>query len=187
VTSVRVLVPGTAPATVQIGVTDASGQAGGSSLQVDIQPGVATEVPLTGLVPGTYSLKLTADQPIVAAAQSSAAGAAGRDFSWFASSDSLTDEFLVATADGPSPQLNLVNTGSTGATYTVTPEQGEPLTVTVPAGGAATLAVTAAERYLVSGGESTVASVAYSGDGLLAAFALSQAGPLAAPIRVYPR
>ena len=187
VTSVRVLVPGPKAATVQVGVTDASGQAGGSSLQVDIQPGVATEVPVTGLAPGTYSLKLTADQPIVAAAQSSAAGSAGRDFSWFASSDSLTDEFLVATADGPSPQLNLVNTGSAGATYTVAPEQGEPLTVTVPAGSAATLAVAAGQRYLVSGGESTVASVAYSGDGLLAAFALSQAGPLAAPIRVYPR
>jgi len=187
VTTVRVLVPGTAAATVQVGVTDASGQANGSSLEVDIQPGVATEVPLTGLASGTYSLKLTSDEPIVAAAQSSAAGSAGRDFSWFASSDSLTDEFLVATADGPSPQLNLVNTGSTGATYTVAPEQGESFTVTVQAGGAATLAIAAAERYLVSGGETTVASVAFSGDGLLSAFALSQAGPLAAPIRVYPR
>ncbi|TFC49447.1 hypothetical protein E3O47_10970 [Cryobacterium sp. TMT2-17-1] len=187
VTSVRVLVPGTVAATVQVGVTGATGQAAGASVQVDIQPGVATEVPLTGLVPGTYSLELTASEPIVAAAQSSAAGSAGRDFAWFASSDALADEFLVAAADGPSPQLNLVNMGTVDATYTATPDNGTSSTVAVPAGGSATMPLEQSQRYLVSGGTSTVASVAYAGDGLLAAFPLSQAGPLAAPIRVYPR
>ena len=187
VTSVRVLVPGTAAATVQVGVTGATGQAAGASVQVDIQPGVATEVPLTGLVPGTYSLKLTASEPIVAAAQGSATGSAGRDFAWFASSDALTDEFLVAAAAGPSPQLNLVNAGSADATYTAVADTGASVTVTVPAGGSATMPLEQSQRYLVSGGTSTVASVAYSGDGLLAAFTLNQAGPLAAPIRVYPR
>jgi hypothetical protein len=186
-TSVRVLVPGTEAATVQIGVTGMSGQAAGASVQVDIQPGVATEVPLSGLVPGTYSLKLTASEPIVAAAQSSATGSAGRDFAWFASSDTLADEFLVAAAAGPSPQLNLVNTGNADATYTAAPDNGSARTVTVPAGGSATMPLEQSQRYLVSGGTSTVASVAYSGDGLLAAFPLRQAGPLAAPIRVYPR
>ena len=187
VTAVRVLVPGTVAATVEVGVTGAVGQAAGASVQVDIQPGVATEVPLTGLAPGTYSLKLTASEPIVAAAQSSAAGSAGRDFAWFASSDTLADDFLVVAAAGPSPQLNLVNTGSSDVTYTASPETGASLTVTVPAGGSATMPLEQSQRYLVSGGTSTVASVAYSGDGLLGAFTLSQAGPLAAPIRVYPR
>ncbi|TFD00895.1 hypothetical protein E3T28_07285 [Cryobacterium sinapicolor] len=187
VTSVRVLVPGAVAATVQVGVTGATGQAAGTSVQVDVQPGVATEVPLTGLVPGTYSLKLIASEPIVAAAQSSAAGSAGRDFAWFASSDALADEFLVAAAAGPSPQLNLVNTGSADAGYTISPENGAPSTVTVPAGGSATVPLEQSQRYLVSGGTSTVASVSYAGDGLLAAFTLNQAGPLAAPIRVYPR
>ena len=186
-TTVRVLVPGTVPAAVQIGVTGVTGQAAGASVEVDIQPGVPTEVPLTGLVPGTYSLKLNADEPIVAAARSSAAGSAGRDFAWFASSDALDDEFLVAVAAGPSPQLNLVNSGSAEASYTASPDKGASRTVTVPAGGSATMPLAPSQRYLVSGGTSTVASVAYSGDGLLAAFPLSQAGPLAAPIRVYPR
>ncbi|HSP51850.1 MAG TPA: DUF5719 family protein [Cryobacterium sp.] len=187
VTSVRVLVPGQVAATVQIGVTGATGQAAGTSVQVEIQPGAATEVPLTGLVPGTFSLKLTASEPIVAAAQSSAAGSAGRDFAWFPTSDSLADEFLVAAAAGPFPQLNLVNTGSTDATYTARPDSGASQTVTVAAGGAATMPLEQSQRYLVSGGTTTVASVAYAGDGLLAGFTLSQAGPLAAPIRVYPR
>ena len=123
----------------------------------------------------------------MAAAQSSAAGSAGRDFAWFAPSDALTDDFLVVVAAGPSPQLNLVNTGNADAGYTVSPESGAPSTVTVPAGGSATVPLEQSQRYLVSGGASTVASVAYAGDGLLAAFTLSQAGPLAAPIRVYPR
>jgi hypothetical protein len=184
--SVRVLVPGDAQATVQIGVTSAGGDSAGTSVQVAVQPGTATEVPLPGLVPGTYSLKLTADQPIVAAAQTSAVGAAGRDFAWFATSDVLTDEFLVAVADGPSPSLHLINTASASATYTASPERGTPTTVTVQAGASATLNLAASARYLVSGGTSTVASVGYSGGGLLASFTLSPAGPLAAPIRVYP-
>ena len=187
VTSVRVLVPGTVAATVEVSATGATGQAAGTSVQVDVQPGVATEVPLTGLEPGTYSLELTANEPIVASAQSSAAGSAGRDFAWFASSDALADEFLVAVADGPSPQLNLVNAGTIDATYTATPDSGASRTVAVTAGGSATMPLEQSRRYLVSGGTSTVASVAYAGDGLLAAFALNQAGPLAAPIRVYPR
>ena len=187
VTSVRVLVPGPVAATVEVSVTGATGQAAGTSVQVDVQPGVATEVPLTGLEPGTYSLELTADEPIVASAQSSAAGSAGRDFAWFASSDALADEFLAAAAAGPSPQLNLVNAGNADVTYTATPDSGVSRAVTVPAGGSATMPLEQSRRYLVSGGTSTVASVAYAGDGLLAAFALNQAGPLAAPIRVYPR
>lgn len=196
VPSVRVLVPGKQPATVEVGVTSADGSTPGTSVQVEIQPGITTEVPLTGLAPGMYSAALVSDQPLVAAAQSSTAGGAGRDFAWFTASGTLDDEFLVSVATGPAPILVLVNTGRSAATYTVsprtgtpttgTPTMGTPTTVSVAAGRTATLPLTAAGSYLVSGGSSTVASVTYAGDGLMASFPLSQAGPLAAPIRVYP-
>ncbi|TFD40741.1 hypothetical protein E3T37_05235 [Cryobacterium sp. TMT2-10] len=185
VPSVRVLVPGDLPATVEVGVTSADGSAPGTSVQIEVQPGLTTEVPLTGLAPGMYSAALVSDQPIVAAAQSSSAGAPGRDFAWFTASDTLDEEFLVSVASGPVPTLVLVNTGGSAATYTVSPRSGEPATVDVAEGRTATLPLTAGGSYVVSGGSSTVASVTYAGDGLMASFPLSQAGPLAAPIRVY--
>ena len=66
--SVRVLVPGLDDATVSVGVQSEDGASTGTSLEIDIQPGVATEIPLTGVVAGNYTVKLTSDQPIVAAA-----------------------------------------------------------------------------------------------------------------------
>jgi len=194
--SVRILVPGDTAATVELGVVGAGGQQvgieseegkpGGTSLQVEIQPGIATEVPLVGLVPGAYSVELRSDQPIVAAAQASSVGTAGKDFAWFSASGTLDDDFFVAVAPGPGPALHLVNTADEDATYTATPETGQPVTVTVPAGESGTLPLTASARYLVSGGRTTVASVGYSGAGLVSSFTLGQAGPLAAPIQVYP-
>ncbi len=194
--SVRILVPGDTAATVQLGVVSESGQQvgiesdegkpAGSSVQVEIQPGIGTDVPLAGLAPGAYSVELRSDQPIVAAAQAPSVGTAGKDFALFAASGTLADDFLVAVAPGPGPALHLVNTGDADATYTATPETGPPVTVTVPAGGSGTLPLAASARYLVSGGRTTLASVGYSGAGLVSSFTLSQAGPLAAPIQVYP-
>ncbi|TFD82652.1 DUF5719 family protein [Cryobacterium fucosi] len=194
--SVRILVPGDTAATVQLGVVSESGQQvgieseegkpAGSSVQVEVQPGIATDVPLTGLAPGAYSVELSSDRPIVAAAQAPSAGTAGKDFAWFAASGTLADDFLVAVAPGPGPALHLVNTSDDDATYTATPETGPPIEVTVPAGKSGTLPLAASARYLVSGGRTTIASVGYSGAGMVSSFALSQAGPLAAPIQVYP-
>ncbi len=186
VPSVRILVPGDTAATVQVGVTSEAGQPAGSSVQVEIQPGIATDLPLAGLAPGAYSLAVQSDQPIVAAARAASVGTAGKDFAWFAASATLDDDFLVAVAPGPGPALHLVNTSDEDATYTATPETGQPVTVTVPAGESGTLPLTASARYLVSGGRTTVASVGYSGAGLVSSFTLGQAGPLAAPIQVYP-
>ncbi len=183
----RIFVPGEDAATVQVGVASEDGRPVGSSLQVEIQPGVPTDVPLPGLAPGVYSLELTADQPIVAAAQVFSVGTAGKDFAWFGSSGSIADDFLVAVAPGPAPALHLVNTADEDASYTATPETGLPVTVSVPGGGSASLPLEASGVYLVSGGKSTVASVGYSDAGLLASFTVGQAGPLAMPLLVYPR
>jgi hypothetical protein len=184
--TVRVFVPGKDAATVQVRVAGEDGRPIGSPLRVAIQPGVPTDVPLTGLAPGAYSLALTADHPIVAAALAFSVGTAGTDFAWFASSGSIADDFLVAVAPGPGPALHLVNTADGDANYTVTPDTGTPVTVTVPGGGSASLPLAASGRYLVSGGKSTVASVGYSDAGLLASFTLGRPGPLATPLVVYP-
>ena len=184
VPSVRLMAPGDEPTTVKIDVTSETGPAAGTSVQVDLQPGIATEVPLQGLAPGSYAVRLAADRPIVAAARTAVAGT---DFAWYAASEARGGDFMVSVASGPGPVLHLFNTDTTDAALTLTPESGQAATVSVPAGGSAVLALDSGARYVVAGGSAIVASVSYSGGGLLSSFALSPAGPLAAPIKVYAR
>lgn len=184
--SVRVLVTGTEPATVQIGVTSTSDTTAGTSVEVELQPGIASEVPLPELTEGTFSVSVTSDQPIVTAARTETMGAAGKDFAWFTASEPLNEDFLVSVADGAGPVLHLVNSAQVDTRLALTPEGGTRVTVAVPAGKPVDVPLIAGTNYLVSGPTSIVASVGYSGDGILSSFAVRSAGPLAATIRVYP-
>lgn len=183
VPSVRILAPGDAPAAVQIVVSGPDGNA--ASFNVDVQAGVASEVPLPGLAPGSYAVRLDSDQPIVAAARASAVAGSEADFAWFAASVPLPGDFMVSVAPGPGPTLHLVNTDTADAAVTVTSDNGRSVDVRVGPGVPATLRLDPGVRYVVTGGTSIVAAVSYSGAGLLSGFTLSPAGPLAAPIRVY--
>jgi hypothetical protein len=183
--SVRILVPGDAPATVRLGLTSDDGVAPGLALQFQVPPGIATEVPLTGITAGSFTVRLSSDQPIVAAARAATTGTASADFAWFPASNALTGDFLVAVAAGPSPTLHLHNPGDTDAQLGITTEDGARSAVTIPAGQSTFVALRPSARYSVTGGTSTIASVGYSGDGLLSSFALQPTGPLATPITVY--
>ena len=183
--SIRVFVPGDVAATVQIGVTSADGTTAGTSSQVDVEPGIATEIPLSPLAVGSFSIQLRSDEPIVAAARTATDSAGGKDFGWFSASAPLEGDFTVAVAEGPSPTLHLVNGGAADASLTLTPDSGTPLDLRVEAGASATVPVASGVRYIVSGGEQLFALVEYSGDGALSSFALNPPGPLAADIRVY--
>jgi Family of unknown function (DUF5719) len=191
--TVRVMTPGPAPATVQVGLISEDGAASGTSTQVTLEPGIATEVPLDSLSAGSFTVRLSADQPIVAAARTSTTGTTGKDFAWFAASGTLTDSFMVAVADGPAPTLHLFNAAAKDANLTATEEAGAPTNVIVPSGGSIVVPVLPSGRYTVtasgtgsgSGAGQITASVGYAGDGQLSSFPVNPAGPLATPIRVY--
>ncbi|TDW30713.1 DUF5719 family protein [Cryobacterium psychrophilum] len=183
--SVRVLVTGTEPATVQVGVVSTTAGTAGTSREVELEPGIATDIPLPDLTEGTFSIEVTSDQPVVAAARTETTGTANKDFSWFTASEALTDDFLVSVAPGPGPVLHLVNTATTDARISLAPEGGTRVTIAVPAGAPVDVPLIAGTNYAVTGAEAIVAAVGYSGDGALSSFAVRPAGPLAAPITVY--
>jgi hypothetical protein len=185
--TIRVLVPGDAPATVQVGVLSEDGLATGTSQQIQVQPHIATEVPLVGVGIGSFTVRLDSDQPLVAAARTSAVGLTAKDFAWFSASAPIDGPFVVAIAPGPGPVLHLFNPGATDATVTIASDGGAPADVTILAGQSSVVAVQPGTRYTVSGGSSLVASVSYSADGVLSSFPLSPPGPLATPITVYSR
>jgi len=181
--SARVLALGEKAATVQVGLINEDGASAGTSLQVQLQPGLATKVPLDGVAPGRYTMRLISDQPIVAAARTTAVG----DFAWFTASAPHTADFLAAVPDAPQPVLHLFNTAETDASPSVTQDGNTPVPVTVPAGQAVAVPVAPGSRVTVAGGADLVAALSFSGDGLLSAFAVTPPGALASPITVYTR
>ncbi|TFC05451.1 hypothetical protein E3O42_02450 [Cryobacterium adonitolivorans] len=183
--SVRVLVPGETDATVSVGVQSEDGASTGTSLEVEIQAGIATEIPLSGVVAGNYTVKLNADQPLVAAAVTTTAGGSAADFAWSSAAAPQDGDFLVSVAAGPSPALHLANTSDSDAELTITPEARPGIELSVAAGQTVVVGLAGSESYLVTGGSGIAASVGYTGDGQSASFTLSPIGPLAAAIPVY--
>jgi len=183
--SVRVLVTGIEPATVQVGVVSTTAGTAGTSTEVQLEPGIATDIPLPSLTEGTFSIEVTSDQPVVAAARTETTGTTSKDFAWFTASEALADDFLLSVAPGPGPVLHLFNPSTTDARVTLAPEAGGRLTIAVPAGKPVDVPLLAGTNYAVTGPDAIVAAVGYSGDGALSSFAVRPAGPLAAPITVY--
>jgi len=183
--SVRVLIPGDSAATVSVGVQSEDGASTGTSLEVEIQPGVSTEIPLPGLAPGNYTVRVNADEPLVSAVVTTTQGTVSPDFAWASSAAPQAGDFLVSVPDAPSPVLHLANTSADDASLTLTSDSGQEIALSVPAGQSGAVPIPAAGRYLVGGGAGIVASVSYSGDGVASSFTLNPIGPLAAAIPVY--
>lgn len=183
--SVRILVPGDSPATVSVGVQSEDGASTGTSLEVQIQPGIATEVPLGGVAAGNYTVRLNSDQPLVAAAVTTAPGTISPDFSWSSAAAAQDGDFLVSVADGPAPTLHLANTSGTDVTLNLGSEAVPAIQITVPAGASTVVPLTTSGQYLISGGAGIAAAVDYAADGQSSSYTLSPIGPLAAAIPVY--
>lgn len=76
----RMLVPGEEPTTARVSVYGPDGRVylrGGE--EVDLDPGVVTDLPIGGLPQGSYTVVVDADRPLVAAAVSHREGAAADD------------------------------------------------------------------------------------------------------------
>ncbi len=185
--TVRVLIPGDVPAAVQVGIVSEDGQASGASQQLQLEPGLATEIPLTDLAPGVYTVRLESDQPLVGSARTASIGTAARDFGWFAASSFLTDDIAVVAAPGPGSSLHLYNDDAADAVVQLTPEGGATAEVPIPSGRSTVVQIKPETRYTVSGINRVVASVGYSADGVLSSFPINPAGALATPITVYSR
>ncbi|HEV7184054.1 MAG TPA: DUF5719 family protein [Leifsonia sp.] len=184
--AVRLFVPGTQAAQVTVGAVGENGTAAGNSYATTVKPGAVVELPLDGLKDGSYTVTVRSSVPIVAAARTSVVAGTVRDFAWFVSSPTLGKTFLAAIPAGPGPVIHFANLGDKDKKVTLTTESGKDTTVTVPAEGSAKSPV-AKGMLTVKGADGLYASVSLSGTGETTSFALSPPGPLASPLKVYPR
>jgi hypothetical protein len=211
--AVRVAVPGTSNAKVQVSLVPQGSQLTGVSFEMDVAAGQVTELPLdsgvesdTGKVTipdGDYTVVLNSDQPIVGGARVSTVSAAGgsagtgagnvsdtsappSDFAWYASAPALTGDTAVSIAPGAAPELAATNTGSTSIALVLTAQGGADLSLTVPAGASATIPVVPGMTYLLTGARGLVVAVSYAGNALIAAYPVSSPRPVSGPITVHP-
>lgn len=190
--AVRLFAPGEDTVEVSIGVVPESGS-GGSTIDATLEPGRTLDVPLGVLDAGTYTVRVEADAPVVAAARATVGGTQGQtdasapsDLAWTVATAPLLDSAIVAVPQGPSPILHLVNPAGDAADVTVTID-GDERTVSVPASGAASVTLAARASVVLGGTEGLHAGVSFDGDDALASFGVQPPGPLDSPITVYPR
>jgi hypothetical protein len=180
----RLVVPGDTGTVATVSIVGENG-APGTSFTVDLEPGTVIEAPLD-LPAGTYSVRVDADQPIVAGARTAVADPSGRDVAWFAPATPLgTQSALVAIPDAPSPVLHLWNGADADASVTLTSSAGDTSTLSVPTGQAVAVPLAAGGDYTIEGASGVAASVDFSAAGALAAFTVSPGSELAAPLTVY--
>ncbi|MFE5672458.1 DUF5719 family protein [Agromyces sp. NPDC056523] len=161
-----------------------------SAIEAELVAGRTLDVPLGTVDPGSYTVLVTADAPVVAAARATVLGdgedAIVADLSWTTSTAPLLDGATVAVPPGPDPVLHVANPGDGDATVTVQVD-GAEREVTVPAGGAASVDLAPDARVVLTGVEGLHATVSFSGDAELSSMPVSPPGPLDAPVRVYPQ
>jgi len=182
-------VPGDVAAQASVRVIPEGDALTGASFDLVLDPGVVTDVPIEGLVDGSYSVVVETTVPVVAAMRVSTvavtsagvtpAGAA--DVAWFAAATALSDSVFASVASGTGASLHVANPGDSAATITI-----GTTSVSVAAGASVTVAVTGGEVLSITGAEGLYASVGYAAPGRLASYLVSSVANSEAPVTVYP-
>ncbi len=184
----RVFVPGDAAAQVTVRVIPEGDALTGASFDLVLDPGVVTDVPVEGLVDGSYSVVVDSSVPVVAAIRVSTVAAnrvgsvpaGASDVAWFAAASALSDAAYVTIASGPGASLHLVNPGDAAATVDV-----GGVSVLVPAAASVAVAVTEGDSVSISGANGLYASVSLQAPGSLASYLVTSAASSEQPVTLY--
>lgn len=187
VPGVRVLAPGSFDSEVTITATPVGGTPSEPRIAT-VPAGSVIEVPLNDLAPGGYSLTITSDVPVVAAAHAASTADGATDFAWFAAAQPLDDGATVAVAgdQGADAVLYLVNTGPEDRPATIVGPGGERGFI-VPADGSPQRIGGISGISVLSGVEGLSAAVVYPGETEFASFVLAPPGAASDPVVVRTR
>lgn len=183
---VRLLAP-TAGATASVTVIGVHGTTG-PAVEVPLKAGAPVEAELPGLAPGDYTVIVTADQPVVAAAWQATGTGKGADFAWVTSAPTLPSGeagTVFSVPAGPSPQLVLVADADAAVSLTRV-DGGGAQKVTVVAGQTASVPLAAGTSYRLTTDQQVRAAVTFAAAGALASYPVWPQDAASAPLRVYP-
>ncbi len=192
-TTLRIFTGNAKATSAQVSIVDEDGKLDGAASQVDLTPSAVTDVPLVSLANGSYTVVVTAREPIVAGVRVSTAGSVAAqnatDFAWATTAPLLVAPVAVSIAPGLDT-LHLENPTSKAETVTVHPiggaaGSGADTSVRVAAGTAASVSVLGGSSYELGGYVGLHASVSGTGDGVISDYVVYPSQHGATPIRVY--
>ncbi|MDO5052064.1 MAG: DUF5719 family protein [Pseudoclavibacter sp.] len=179
--SLRLLAPGESPVRVSLGLRDPDG-ARLEPVELVLQPGVVTDVPLGDAPVGRYTVEADGDGPLLGALRTTTAS--GRsDSAWALPAPPLTGEQAIGVARGPDPRLAVYNPGEAAVELELHGPDGEQRIRVEP--GASWQQRVAPGGYRLLGLEGESVSLGYAGEGRLALLAVTPGNPLAGPVTVY--
>ncbi|GAB2841944.1 DUF5719 family protein [Microbacterium insulae] len=155
---------------------------------VPLVAGEPIEVDLGGLPIGSYTVRVEAGEPVVAAVWQATGFGAGDDFAWYTPAPLVSVPSLFAAPSGPAPVLTVINPASEPADVVVVSADGAfRLEVSVPAAASVTARLSSNTVYLLDPGDGEVrAGLSLTGDGALAGMPVWSADAATPPIVVYP-
>jgi hypothetical protein len=170
---------GAASAEVDLGV------AAPRLIEVSVPSGRVLDVPIPNIGTGTYSVVVTATEPVLAAARVTAVGPAGTDFAWLAPAHALGPDAVIAVPSAANPTLSIMNPLESDAQIVVGVD-GTTSTTTVAAGTGVVIPVVAGGTVRLSGAAGLVASIVTGVDGLTAVSTVLPPPAVSRPVTVYP-
>jgi hypothetical protein len=193
--TLRVYLPSGKAVDASVSIVSESGKLTGNASTASLTPGKVTDLPLDSVPDGSYTVIVRAPVPVLASVRVSTSGSAAvadrTDFAWLTPAPILTKPALVSVATGMTAAIHFDNPTKKSETVTLTPvgavntgPSGD-LTVTVPAGSAATAPVVAATTYRLGGYTGLYASVSGVTDGGITGYVVSPAEQGSTPIRIY--
>ena len=149
----RVTAPGEKAATFTAQVQGADGSSFGNILQGTVPAGSTRDFDLTDLADGNYSIQLSSDVPVLAAARYSRLSGTKPDFAWAQSVSAKKLSAGFTTAAGATTKLSIVNPNPKEASVTINGRS-----ISVPANSNLVYPVGEANSYSITSSRPTAVS-----------------------------
>jgi len=206
--AVRVLIPGKKDAEVTVTVIGATGDP--IVIKTNLTAGRTLQLPFLNVPDGIYTAVVTAPVPVVAGARTisskfwpmapdasapaptatadaPAPTGLGGDFSWNASTLTLSDDVLIPIPSGPNPTLTIYNSGTEIQKVSLLASGRVWQELDVPARASRTISLSGQTLLSMTKAVGLNATVTMRDRGLGAAYPVTPASRLGSQITVYPR
>ena len=185
-TVLRLLSPGD-DATARVRVYAEGETAATDEFTVPLTAALPTQVSLTGLKPGQYTVEVEADAPVVAAARQRDGFGLDSDFAWVTPAPEIATEAVFAVPSGPDARLQVANTSDEEATVTIESlDGGQPQEFVVAAGETSGIAVETRTTYRMRTTAPVHAALTLTAPGALAVLPVQASTATEKAITVYP-
>lgn len=182
----RVLSPGV-DARVQVKVQAEGSTGTADEFIVPVDADLPSQVSLSGLEPGQYTVEVEADVPLIAGIRQQDGFGLDSDFAWVMPAPEIDADVVFSVPSGSGARLQLANTSDRDATVTIESlDGGQPQEIVIAAGETGGLEVAGQTTYRMQTTAPVHAAVSLTAPGALAVLPVQPSGGGEKPITVYP-